>query len=66
MTVLCPKCGRGLRVPPDKEDTPGLKARCSGCGTVFVVAEASLALAAPAAAPESPPARAPVRVPGSF
>jgi hypothetical protein len=49
-----------LRVPPDKAEVPGLKARCGGCQTVFVVAEASLALAVPlepppAAHPTSPP-----------
>jgi hypothetical protein len=62
MTVLCPNCRKALRVPPDKEDVPGLKARCSGCATVFVVAEASLALAAPApavAAPAAVPPSAP-------
>jgi predicted Zn finger-like uncharacterized protein len=70
MTVLCPSCRKALRVPPDKEGLPGLKARCSGCGTVFAVAEASLALApAPspaAAAPAARPAPGPVRAPGSF
>src|SRR5262245_55380637 len=55
MTVLCPKCRRAIRVPPEKEDVPGLKARCAGCGTVFEVAEASLALAA---LPDAPPAEA--------
>jgi hypothetical protein len=57
MTVLCPKCRRALRVPPDKESLPGLKARCGGCGTVFSVAEASLALAPPAVPPTEPPPR---------
>lgn len=62
MTVLCPKCRRALRVPPDKEDVPGLKAKCSGCATVFLVAEASLALA-PASAPAPAPSPAPTRHP---
>jgi predicted Zn finger-like uncharacterized protein len=58
MTVLCPNCRKALRVPPDKQGLPGLKARCSGCSTVFVVAEASLALAptvVPASAAATPP-----------
>ena len=65
MTVLCPKCRKALRVPPDKEAVPGLKARCNGCATVFVVAEASLALAPAAAAPPPPvpPAIRPPSVP---
>ena len=66
MTVLCPKCRKALRVPPGKEGVPGLKARCSGCSTVFVVAEASLALAATPAVPEAPPATERPRAPGSF
>ena len=51
MTVLCPGCRRAMRVPPEKENVPNLRARCSACGTVFAVAEASLALA-----PARPPA----------
>jgi hypothetical protein len=47
-----------MRVPPDKEDVPNLKARCGGCGTVFAVAEASLALA-PAPPPEATPPASP-------
>lgn len=35
MTVLRPKCRKAMRVPPDKEAIPNLKARCGGCGTVF-------------------------------
>src|SRR6186713_2192445 len=66
MTVLCPKCRKALRVPPGKEGVPGLKARCSGCSTVFVVAEASLALAATPAVPEAPPATEGPRAPGLF
>ena len=66
MTVLCPTCRKALRVPPDKADLPGLKARCSGCSTVFVVAEASLALAATPAVPQPPPATEHPRPPGSF
>jgi predicted Zn finger-like uncharacterized protein len=67
MTVLCPNCRKALRVPPDKEGVPGLKARCSGCSTVFAVAEASLALA-PAPAPPASPAVGSERprAPGSF
>lgn len=60
MTVLCPNCRRGLRVPPDKEGVPGLKARCSGCGTVFAVDEASLA-----PAPSPPPTSAPAPAAGT-
>jgi len=60
VTVLCPTCRKALRVPPDKEDVPGLKARCSGCSTVFLVAEASLALA-PAPAAAAPPVAPAVR-----
>jgi hypothetical protein len=55
MTVLCPGCRRAMRVPPEKEDVPNLRARCSGCGTVFAVAEASLALAPAAPQPQVPP-----------
>ena len=66
MTVLCPSCRKALRVPPEKADLPGLKARCSGCSTVFVVAEASLALAAAPAVPQPPPALERPRAPGSF
>ena len=66
MTVLCPKCRKPLRVPPDKEGLPGLKARCSGCSTVFVVGEASLALAPAPAAAAPPPVASPAGPPGSF
>ena len=63
MTVLCPGCRRAMRVPPEKEDVPNLRARCSACGTVFAVAEASLAPAVSArpATPAAPvrPAEAP-------
>lgn len=64
MTVLCPGCRRAMRVPPDKENVPNLRARCSACGRVFAVAEASLALvlaagAAPPPAPEPEPTLAP-------
>ena len=55
MTVLCPGCRRAMRVPPEKENVPNLRARCSGCGTVFAVAEASLALAPTALPAPSPP-----------
>lgn len=66
MTVLCPKCRRALRVPPDKEGVPGLKAKCSGCAAVFLVAEAPLALAAASDVWEPPPAGPAARRPGSF
>ena len=62
MTVLCPGCRRAMRVPPEKEDVPNLRARCSGCGTVFAVAEATLALAPappPAPQPQAPQSPAP-------
>ena len=59
MTVLCPGCRRAMRVPPEKENVPNLRARCSGCGTVFAVAEASLALAPTALPAPSPPAPQP-------
>ncbi len=76
MTVACPQCGRALSVPPDKAQLPNLKARCSGCQHVFVVAEAPPAVAAPvvpppaAAAPPAPvvpkpPAAAPAGRPRS-
>jgi hypothetical protein len=62
MTVLCPGCRREIRVPPDKEDVPGLRAKCARCGTSFAVAEASLApaRASQPAAPVPPPAPRPV------
>lgn len=62
MTVLCPGCRRAMRVPPDKANVPNLRARCSACGKVFAVAEASLALA-PAAGAPPPPAPAPAAPP---
>lgn len=63
MTVLCPGCQRRIRIPPEKEDTPNLKAKCGGCGTVFLVEEASLALA-PAPEVEARPPAAPPAAPG--
>ncbi|MFN8091704.1 MAG: hypothetical protein U0599_05665 [Vicinamibacteria bacterium] len=63
MTVLCPGCRRAIRVPPDKEKVPGLRAKCGGCGASFAVAEASLAPAPPAAAPRPPETAAAPRPP---
>jgi hypothetical protein len=64
MTVLCPGCRREIRVPPDKEKIPGLRARCGGCGRSFAVAEAPLAVAsAPPAASAPPPAAVAPRPP---
>lgn len=45
MTVLCPGCKRAIAIPPEKASVPKLRARCGGCGTVFVVEEATLAVA---------------------
>jgi predicted Zn finger-like uncharacterized protein len=58
MNVLCPSCRRPIVVPDDKVGIPGLKGRCGACQAIFVVAEASIALAAPAP-PQGAPAAAP-------
>jgi hypothetical protein len=47
-----------MRVPPDKEKIPGLRAKCGGCGTSFAVAEAPVV-------PVRPPAAAPPPVPSA-
>ena len=65
MTVLCPGCRRAIRVPPDKEKVPGLRAKCGGCGASFAVAEASLAPAPPAATPPAPAPATPVAKPAT-
>lgn len=54
ISVKCPKCGTGLRVP---DHAPGKKVRCAGCQEVFVVpaAQAASGPAAPAdVAPTEP------------
>jgi hypothetical protein len=63
MTVVCPGCRRPIPVPPDKADIPNLRARCKACGTSFLVAEASLALA-PSAMPVAPVAAVGTQVAG--
>lgn len=63
MTVLCPSCRRAIRVPPDKVAVQNLRAKCPGCQTVFVVAEASIAPDAPAPSSAPAPAASPRAVP---
>jgi predicted Zn finger-like uncharacterized protein len=55
MVVLCPNCRKAIAVPPEKRDVPGLKGRCGGCKTVFVVADALMAPASPPPTPTIPP-----------
>lgn len=57
MNIQCPRCGKVLAVPPDKEQVAGLNARCTGCGAVFPLDLGSLAEAAPPPSLEAGPAR---------
>jgi hypothetical protein len=57
MTIRCVGCGRAISVPDDKAANPRLKVKC-GCGALFPLGEASIAMAPPTAVPVVPAAAA--------
>lgn len=70
MTIQCVACRRHIEIPDERAGNPRLKIKC-GCGSIFMLQEAPLAFAtpaAPAAAPAAPGAAAaePAPSPVSF
>lgn len=54
MTIHCVGCRRVIHVPDERAENPRLRVKC-GCGAVFALSEASIALSAPTVAPVAPP-----------
>ncbi len=60
MTVSCPDCRSVFRVDPAKVPATGVRARCSVCGGIIVVAGGTGSLRTPSRTPVRTPARTPV------